>query len=473
MSSANTSELTRQKSWTLRSQILVANLGLATAIVLSFSVAMFALSMHATYRRAEADLLAAAQELILQLEEAPTPANLEVSDLYRHRFGMAPRDHAYLALWDSQGQLLFATPGLPAHAVPADRLPAVSGPHPFHTRSIGRFLDLVVQTPQRGQLLIGRPLAKEWDGLIGLTLRLVGLSALCLAGAAGLAVWLAKRLAAPLGELALTAQRTTERDLSQKLVVSETSSIEVIQLSESLNQLVERLSSALARQTQFVADASHELRTPVTVILSQAAHALHKDRDSDTYKESLRVCLHTARRMKRLTDDLLFLAKADSQKLNLHLEAIDLERCAMQSIELLQPLAHFHSIRIEHELEPVIVRGDLDRLAQVFTNLITNAIRYNRAGGQVTVRTFARDTHAVIEVQDNGIGIVETDLSHIFERFYQSDEARTHDADAGSGLGLSLVHEIVSAHAGSIDVKSTPDVGTTFRVTFQRITSSA
>ncbi len=110
MSSANTSELPRQKSWTLRSQILVANLGLATAIVLSFSVAMFALSMHATYRRAEADLLAAAQELILQLEEAPTPANLEVSDLYRHRFGMAPRDHAYLALWDSQGQLLFATP---------------------------------------------------------------------------------------------------------------------------------------------------------------------------------------------------------------------------------------------------------------------------------------------------------------------------------------------------------------------------
>ncbi len=145
----------------------------------------------------------------------------------------------------------------------------------------------------------------------------------------------------------------------------------------------------------------------------------------------------------------------------------------MQSIELLQPLAHSHSIRIEHELEPVIVRGDLDRLAQVFTNLITNAIRYNRAGGQVTVRTFARDTHAVIEVQDNGIGIVETDLSHIIERFYQSDEARTHDADAGSGLGLSLVHEIVSAHAGSIDVKSTPDVGTTFRVTFQRMTSSA
>ncbi len=469
MSSDNVRELLRKQSWNLRSQILVANLILATVIVLCFSVAMFALSVHTTYRRAEADLLAAAQELILQLRQNPAVTDLEISDLYRYRFGMAPRDHAYLALWDSQGQLRFATPGLPSHAVPGNRLPEMDGPHPFHTRSTGRFLDLIVQTPQRGQLLIGRPLAKEWDGIVWLTIRLITLSFVCFAGAAILAVLLAKRLADPLRVLAQSAKLITDRDLNQKLSVSESSSVEVVQLSESLNQLVERLKSALARQTQFVADASHELRTPVTVILSQAEHALHKDRDCDTYKESLRVCLHSARRMKRLTDDLLFLAKADSQKLNFHFEAIDLSRCAMQSIELLQPLAQSHSIRIEHELESSLVRGDHERLAQVFTNLITNAIRYNRPGGHVTVRTIAKDSSAVIEVQDNGIGIDGPDLSHIFERFYQSDEARTHSSDTGSGLGLSLVHEIVSAHGGSIDVQSSPNVGSTFKVTFRRM----
>ena len=472
MSSANTTGRPRPRSWKLRTQILVANLILATLIVLTFSVSMFAISLHATYRRAEADLLAAAQELIIQLRLEPAPITLEISDLYRHRFGMAPRDHAYLALWDQNGKQLFAATGLPAHAIPAERLPATSGPHPFHTRATGRYLDLIVQTPQRGQLLIGRPLAKEWDALIGLSLRLAGMSVLCLAGAATLAVWLARRLAAPIDQLAQAAQLITDRDVSQQLTVNEQCSIEVLQLSDSLNQLIERLRSALLRQTRFVADASHELRTPVTVILSQAEHTLHKDRDVETYKSSLSVCLQSAQRMKRLADDLLFLAKADSQKLSLGREVVDLQQCAMQSIELLRPLTHSHSVQLDHDLQPVSIHGDRDRLMQVLTNLVTNAIRYNRPGGHVTVRTFGRDASAVVEVQDNGIGISETDRSHIFERFYQSDEARTHHAEAGAGLGLSLVFEIVAAHGGTIDVQSIPNVGTTFTVSLPRITDS-
>lgn len=468
MSSANVPQLSLERSWKLRSQILLANLILATFIVLAFSVSMFALSLHATYRRAEADLLAAAQELIVQLKTQSTPTQLEVSDLYRHRFGMAPRDHAYLALWDQAGQQIFATPDLPAHAIPADRLPSANGPHPFQTRSTGHFLDLIVQTPQHGQLLVGRPLAKEWDGLVWLLLRLLALSMVCLAGAAIVALWLAVRLSAPIVELARSAQRITDRDSSDRLFINRTSSVEVNQLSTSLNQLVERLQSAIQRQTRFVADASHELRTPVTVILSQAEHTLHKDRDVENYKQSLGVCLQSARRMKRLTNDLLFLAKADSQKLSLNHDVIDLQYCARLSIELLQPMARSHSVKIEHDLELISVQGDRERLAQVFTNLITNAIRYNRPGGRVTVRTFASDSNAVIEVHDDGIGISAADQAHIFERFYQSDVARTHHAESGSGLGLSLVYEIVSAHRGSIDVQSTAGVGTTFTVSMPR-----
>ncbi|WP_168164228.1 sensor histidine kinase [Pirellula sp. SH-Sr6A] len=431
---------------------------------------MFALSLHATYRRAESDLLAAAQELNQQLKDQPDSPSLEVSDLYRHRFGMAPRDHAYIAMWDQMGRIQFATPDLPAHAVPADRLPGSGGPHPFVARATGRSLDLIVRTPQRGQLLIGRRLAKEWDGLLWLVVRLLGLSVLCLAGAALLAIWLAKKVAAPIDELAKAAQRMTDRNLNERLFVNEKSSIEVLQLSDSLNQLVERLRLALERQTRFVADASHELRTPVAVILSQAEHTLHKERDTETYKDSLRMCLQSARRMKRLTDDLLFLAKADSQMLCLHLEPLDLGQCAAHTIELLRPLAMSHSVQIECELQPVTIYGDRDRFTQVLTNLITNAIRYNRLQGHVTLRVFARDADAVIEVQDNGIGISSVDLPHLFERFYQSDQARTHHAEMGMGLGLSLVHEIVVAHNGTISVQSEPEKGTTFTVVIPRET---
>ena len=470
MSLSNAMNKPLQRSWKLRRQILVANLLLATLIVLTFSVSMFVISMHATYKRAEADLLAAAQELTLQLKANPTPATLEISDLYRHRFGMASRDHAYLAMWDRNGQQMLASEALPTHAIPADRLPEAGGPHPFHTRATGRFLDLVVRTPQHGQLLIGRPLAKEWDGLIGLAARLAVLSALCLAVAAILSFWLAKRLAAPIDELAEMAQRITVRDVDQRLTINNKSSVEVLQLRDSLNQLVERLRSAIERQTRFVADASHELRTPVTVILSQAEHTLHKDREVQMYKDSMHVCLQSARRMKRLIDDLLFLAKADSRKLCVVHEPVELALCAAQSIELLQPLARSHSIDVSHDLHPVRVHGDREQVLQIFINLITNAIRYNRPGGRVTVRTFARMGTAVVEVHDNGIGISSSDVSHIFERFYRADAARTHHAEAGTGLGLSLVHEIAAAHSGSISVRSELEAGTTFTVTLPEST---
>lgn len=443
----------------MQAQLLASHIGLACISMVAFGGLMFATSVHATYRRAEADLLAVAQDLVQDLKNESSPTELTISDLYRHRFGMAPRDHAYLALWDQQGNRLYATPRLPDHAQPSDESPPLTGPHPFHTRATGRNFDVIVATPQGGQLLIGRPLAKEWDALQWLVLRILGLGGVCLIGGILVASWLARRLSEPLAQLTETAERLTSRHLHTRFEPNE-GSLEVMRLGLVFNQMLAGLQVAFEKQTRFVAEASHELRTPVTVVLSQVEHALHRDRSPEEYRQALNVCLRSTRRMKSLIDQLLFLARADAGKLLLRSVRTDLAVVAAQAIELLRPLATAHTIHLTTDLAPAKVVGDPDRLGQVVTNLITNSIRYNNPNGHVIIQTRTIADAVILQVQDNGIGIPPDDQPHLFERFYRVDTARTQQDDTGTGLGLSLVQEIVTAHRGSVEVQSTVGEGT-------------
>jgi len=452
-----------RRRWTLRSELLLSHVGLAFLSMLVFGGLLFATSVHATYRRAEADLLAAAQELVQDLKNQTSPNQLTISDLYRHRFGMAPRDHAYLAVWDQHGNRLYASPRSPDHAQPSQTPPPTTGPHPFQTRATGRYFDVIVATPQGGQLLIGRPLAKEWDGLQWLVLRILGLGALCLMGGTLVAGWLARRLSKPLMQLTATAERITSRHLHERVEPVEGSQ-EVVRLGEVVNQMLAGLQAAFEKQTRFVADASHELRTPVTVVLSQAEHALYRDRTPEEYRQAFDVCLRSCRRMKSLINDLLFLARADAGKLALRPASTDLAVVAGQAVELLRPLADHHTIRLETDLVPSPLIADSDRLAQVITNLVTNSIRYNRPHGQVVVQTRVNGSQVTLRVQDNGIGIPLSDQPHLFDRFYRVDTVRTQQEDTGTGLGLSLVQEIVTAHHGTIQVQSAPGTGTTITI---------
>lgn len=464
MSSPNKPTLPRpDQRWTLRAQLLASHIGLACISMVAFGGLLFATSIHATYRRAEADLLAVAQDLVQDLKNESSPTELTISDLYRHRFGMAPRDHAYLALWDQQGNRLYATPRLPDHVQPSDQSPPQTGPHPFHTRATGRNFDVIVATPQGGQLLIGRPLAKEWDALQWLILRILGMGIVCLAGGILVASWLARRLSEPLTQLTETAERMTSRHLHTRIEPVE-GSLEVVRLGLVFNQMLAGLETAFEKQTRFVAEASHELRTPVTVVLSQVEHALFRDRSPDEYRQALTVCLRSTKRMKSLIDQLLFLARADAGKLALRFVPTNLADVAAQAAELLRPLATAHTISLTTDLAPAQFHGDPDRLGQVVTNLITNAIRYNNPHGHVIVQTRTSDHEVILQVRDDGIGIPLADQPHLFDRFYRVDTARTQQDDTGTGLGLSLVQEIVIAHAGAIDVQSTLGEGTVFTI---------
>jgi signal transduction histidine kinase len=168
--------------------------------------------------------------------------------------------------------------------------------------------------------------------------------------------------------------------------------------------------------------------------------------------------------MKGLIDGLLLLARADAGKLTLRPQPMDLAEVVAQSVDLLSPLAAQHGVQVETELATTELHGDPDRLGQVITNLLANAIRYNRPEGRVEIRTQTNGSECTLVVRDNGIGIPAADQPRLFDRFYRADSARTQHDDTGTGLGLSLAHEIVTAHGGTIEVESTPGIGTTVTV---------
>jgi signal transduction histidine kinase len=283
--------------------------------------------------------------------------------------------------------------------------------------------------------------------------------------------WLSGRTLRPIAAMSHMAKSISLENLSERIDLAETDS-ELGQLAHVLNQTFDRLQSAFEHQLRFTGDASHELRTPLAVILSQTELALSKPRSSDEYRAALETCQRASRRMKSLIDSLLLLARFDAGHPDLQRRSLDLAEVATESVELLRPLADERQIKMTSAVTSLPFVGDRERLGQVVTNLLANAIRYNDAGGRVDVRVERVNGHAVVSVTDTGIGISATELPHIFERFYRVDKARTR-ADGGSGLGLAICQSVVEAHGGRIIARSEPQQGTTLEVQLPILSDSA
>jgi signal transduction histidine kinase len=228
--------------------------------------------------------------------------------------------------------------------------------------------------------------------------------------------------------------------------------------------MLARLQDAFEKQSRFIADASHELRTPVSVLLSQTEHSLNRQRSPDEYRRALELCRETSRRMRSLIDGLLLLARADAGKPIRRREPVDLAEVVASCVEQLGPMAAQARVGIVTDLRASPVHGDPERLAQVVTNLVTNAIRYNNPNGQVRVESRPDAEEVALIVRDDGIGISLEHQPLLFDRFYRVDDARTQHDETGAGLGLSLVQEIVLAHGGRIQVRSAPGSGSEFSV---------
>ncbi len=224
------------------------------------------------------------------------------------------------------------------------------------------------------------------------------------------------------------------------------------------------------RQQDFVADASHELRTPLTVV--QVNLELVKGNPEETVASQskwLDYSLLETKRMSQLVDDLLFLARADSQQQTLEIKQFSLDTALRGVIESIRPLAVTGGILLESSLDTEITYyGDEFRIKQLMLILLDNALKYTPSGGQVTLGLQDRDTFVEITVTDNGEGIESEYLTKIFERFYRVDKARSQQKE-GTGLGLAIADWIIQSHQGQIKVSSTPGEGTTFVISLPHL----
>lgn len=290
-----------------------------------------------------------------------------------------------------------------------------------------------------------RPMQRSLDSLAGALM----FALVAGGGAAAFAASrLARRLTRPLEEIAAAADTIGGTNL-QARIPEVARDIELREVARVLNDMLGRLEAAFVAQRRFVADASHELRSPLANLRGTAEVALRRPRSAEEYRDSLAVVLSEAERLSRLVDELLILSRVDTNQLGLDVRACDLSCLARGSVSAHAAMAQDKGVHLRLEAQPAAIIGDEHRLRQVVDNLLDNALRYAPVGSEVVVRACREDGRALLSVQDAGPGLSSEDQARVFDRFYRADAARERES-GGLGLGLAIAKAIVEAHQGQI-----------------------
>ena len=276
--------------------------------------------------------------------------------------------------------------------------------------------------------------------------------------------WLSGRSLAPVTRIIQTAERIGVNNLSQRLEVPRAHD-ELRRLTLALNAMLERIDSSFKRIARFTADASHDLRTPVSVIRTMAEVTLQRRRTNDQYEEALSKILSTSEETTHLLENLLTLARADAGTVGMELHLLDLNHNVQKARERAELLATNKSLDIRAVTpgSPALIRGDAIAIDRLLMILMDNAIKYTPEGGFVEIELNPSATHVAVEVRDSGIGIAGHELELIFDRSYRTDRARSRQT-GGAGLGLAIARWITELHGGTVIAESEIGVGSTFRV---------
>jgi heavy metal sensor kinase len=305
--------------------------------------------------------------------------------------------------------------------------------------------------------------AETDDSLVMLRNRLLAISLITFAAIAVGGFCLVRVGLAPLRRLSHAVSQVSEKDFRLPLDRRRLP-CELTGIVERLTQTLTLLERAFAHEKQAAADISHELRTPLAALLTTIDVGLRKPRSPAEYRELLEECRGSGRQMSRLVERLLILARLDAGVDRVRPQTVDAADLAEQCAALVRPLAEARGLRLRvHNGGPAELKADPDKLREVLTNLLHNAIEYNRPEGSVDLAVARSNGHLCMEVRDTGIGIPPEAQAHLFERFYRADPSR-HSEGMHAGLGLAIVKGYVDLMGGSIAVESKEGQGSTFRV---------
>lgn len=445
----------------IRVRLTVWYVAALTIATLSVAGASWWLSTQSVIHAADSGLEARIEGVRAFLENPDTVMTVESLRDEFEEYAELTRGEALLEVVDTAGVVLCrpAFPGWadlarPEAAVgrsteirPRDRM---SGQLPFRVASAslnanGRIYRVTVAAP------MGPAYAalNRFHRLLLVLLPVV----IALAGAGG--YWISRRALAPVDEVTRAVQAITVQSLDQRLELPRADD-ELRRLAVTFNHVLERLEGAVADIVRFTADASHELRTPVSIIRTTAELALRHERAPEEYRRALSDVAVHAQHMSELVNDLLVLARTDAGIEPRGTTCLDLREVVAEARTELGEMASRRAVRLSVRLpsDPILVDGDHFSLRRLLLILLDNAVKYSPSGGEVRLRldiaqVAHNGTNAVIEIADDGIGIDSGDTARVFERFYRSARARAH-APEGTGLGLAIAHTIVERYRGTI-----------------------
>ncbi len=433
-----------------------------------FGLGMWLILRHNLYDIADDSLESQVEDLKNFLQSQKKDASVtQLHESFTENYAL---EHAgdYLQVATSDGNLIYRSRFLQGHPLLALR-PERIDQFAFDDRVVDgkpiRFIAVKIQVNERVYAVDSGILIDDvLETLFLFRLCLLMFAPLLLLAASGGGYWLSHRALAPVDGIVQMAREVSGTNLRTRLRKLD-SGDELQRLTDTLNEMLDRLKSAFQRVTQFTADASHELRTPISLIRTEAELALRRSRRDQEYKESLRHILLEAERTTGLIEELLSLARADSGSGTLALLSLDLGETLRTTVESWRHIATIRNLQFNARLdaEGVLVTGDGTALRRAFDILLDNAFKYTSAPGTVELSLDQTDGMAVVRIRDTGVGIALEEHSKIFERFYRIDKARSREF-GGAGLGLSIAQWIVLQHRGAIRVESTQGVGSTFRV---------
>lgn len=364
--------------------------------------------------------------------------------------------NVYAALFDAAGNLIYGRRRVEAPFEESGMRAVQSGEHSW------MILDARVDVPGYDTIWVRLHMSSDlFTGVTHSTMR-TGLWLLLLLSLAALGggYWITRRALLPVREMTQAASAIAGgRDLTQRSALSryEAGGDEIHALASTLEEMLGRLEMSFEHERRFTGDAAHELRTPLSSMRAQGEYALSRDSMAEK-DEAIAAMLEKNEEMRTLVDQLLLLARLDAGRTPMQ-DHIDLAAMMDNVAADMLPVAQERDIRIETALESVSVRGNAALLTRAVVNLVDNAIRYGREQGFVRMALSREDGEAVIRITDDGKGMDEEALKHVFERFWRGDSARTTQ---GTGIGLAIVHSAAGAHGGSVQVTSAPGKGSEF-----------